>query len=407
MKSIDHRGIIDFIDILPVCIVAVHEQRISGGAIMSRDAISDVIGPSMGFGSHRGRIVDFLPGIALSGALAILSITIARLEWLQSNGIGALTLAIVLGMIVGNTVYPKVASFNAAGVGFCKQTLLRAGIILYGLRLTFQDIAQVGIAGVVIDALVMCSTFALSWWAGTRLLGLDRRTCMLIGAGSSICGAAAVMAAEPVVRGRPEQVTVAVSTVVVFGTLAIFLYPALYHLNARYPVVSISPTRYGIFAGSTIHEVAQVVAAGRAVSDAAANTAVIAKMVRVMMLAPFLVILSTYLSRSDAAGAAASQHTGRAARRIAIPWFALGFVAVAALNSTAVIPHAMVGAAIDVDTGLLAMAMAALGVTTHVSAIRSAGIKPLGLAAILFAWLILGGGAINAAVSAVCAYHPG
>jgi uncharacterized integral membrane protein (TIGR00698 family) len=260
---------------------------------------------------------------------------------------------------------------------------------------------------VIIDALVLSSTFALAWWAGTRIFGLDRKTALLIGAGSSICGAAAVMAAEPVVQGRAAQVTVAVSTVVVFGTLAIFLYPALYHLNAHYQLLTVTPARYGVFAGSTIHEVAQVVAAGRAVTDAA-NTAVITKMVRVMMLAPFLILLSTYLSRHPESAAdpdsdlAPSQPVESASKRsIVIPWFALGFVAVAAVNSALVLPHVLVTGAITLDTFLLAMAMAALGVTTHVSAIRTAGIKPLGLAALLFGWLILGGLAINAGVSAM------
>jgi uncharacterized integral membrane protein (TIGR00698 family) len=348
------------------------------------------------------------PGIALTGALAALAIELGKLAWLQANGISALTLAIVLGMLVGNTVYPRLASACAGGVIFSKQTLLRAGIILYGLRLTFQDIADVGISGVAIDIVVLGSTFVLSWWVGTQIFGLDRRTAMLIGAGSSICGAAAVMATEPVVRGRAEQVTVAVSTVVVFGTVDIFLYPAMYHLNSRYHLLAMSPTAYGIYAGSTIHEVAQVVAAGRAVADAAANTAVITKMVRVMMLAPFLIILSTYLSRTphggddgdappagDSSPPRASQHPGR----IVIPWFALGFVAVAGLNSLAVLPHAFVSTAVDVDTGLLAMAMAALGATTHVSAVRTAGIKPLALAALLFIWLIFGGVAINVGIS--------
>ena len=146
-------------------------------------------------------------------------------------------------MIVGNTVYPRMAAVAADGVAFSKQALLRVGIVLYGLRLTFQDIANVGVAGVIIDALMLSSTFALSWWVGTRIFGLDRKTALLIGAGSSICGAAAVMATEPVVRGRAEQVTVAVSTVVVFGTLAIFLYPALYRLNAHYHLLPVSPVR--------------------------------------------------------------------------------------------------------------------------------------------------------------------
>jgi uncharacterized integral membrane protein (TIGR00698 family) len=343
----------------------------------------------------------------------LLALQIGRVPWLQANGISALTLAIALGMLVGNTIYPRLALAAAGGIAFSKQTLLRAGIILYGLRLTFQDIANVGITGVLIDLLVLSSTFAVAWWAGTRVFGLDRKTALLIGAGSSICGAAAVMAAEPVVHGRAEQVTVAVSTVVVFGTLAIFLYPALYHLNAHYQLLTVTPVRYGIFAGSTIHEVAQVVAAGRAVTDAAANTAVITKMVRVMMLAPFLILLSAYLSRhpEDAADSAAARTAGAtvsdqpaesaAKHRIVIPWFALGFVVVAAVNSGVVLPHALVTGATTLDTFLLAMAMAALGVTTQLSAVRTAGIKPLALAALLFGWLICGGLAINAGVSAV------
>lgn len=342
-----------------------------------------------------------LAGLLLTGMLAALAAELARFPWLQANGISVLTLAIVLGMLAGNTVYPQIESRSDSGVAFSKQTLLRLGIVLYGLRLTFQDIAAVGAAGVAIDGIVLTSTFALSWWAGTRIFRLDRTTAMLIGAGSSICGAAAVMAAEPVVRGRAEQVTVAVSTVVVFGTLAIFLYPALYHLNERYHLLAISSSAYGILAGSTIHEVAQVVAAGRAISDAAANTAVITKMVRVMMLAPFLVILSAYLSRGTDAVAGPRTQNVSSRRRIVIPWFAFGFLAVTALNSLHLLPMALVDTAVQVDNFVLAMAMAALGLGTRVSAIRNAGTKPLGLAALLFGWLILGGTAINLIVTAV------
>jgi hypothetical protein len=155
-------------------------------------------------------VIDPFPGIALVGALAAIAIALGNIGWFESTGISALTLAIALGMIVGNTLYPRIAHAGASGVTFSKQTLLRLGIILYGLRLTFQDIATVGIPGVTIDFLVLSSTFVLSWWMGTRLFGLDRKTAMLIGAGSSICGAAAVMATEPVVRGRAEQLNRAV-----------------------------------------------------------------------------------------------------------------------------------------------------------------------------------------------------
>jgi uncharacterized integral membrane protein (TIGR00698 family) len=357
----------------------------------------------------RGRelILGKLPGILLTGVIALIASQWSKAPWMQAHGISALTLAIVGGMLVGNTIYPRIAGFSGQGVVFSKQILLRAGIILFGLRLTFQDIGHVGAVGVLIDALVLSSTFALSWWAGTKLFGLNRRTAMLIGAGSSICGAAAVMATEPVVRGRAEEVCVAVSTVVAFGTLAIFVYPALYHLNDRLHLVSMTPFAYGIFTGSTVHEVAQVVAAGKAVAETAANTAVITKLVRVMMLAPFLVLLSSYLSRNAEEGTvlapapAPAPAPAATAWRSVIPWFALGFIAVAGFNSLSVLPHAFVSSAIDVDTLILATAMAALGVSTQASAIRAAGFKPLALAALLFCWLILGGFAINAGITAL------
>jgi len=354
------------------------------------------------------RWIGFLPGILLTGAVAILANELSKGAWMQAHGISALTLAIVIGMIAGNTFYPRLAGVSARGVAFSKQTLLRAGIILYGLRLTFQDIGRVGAVGVIVDAIVLSSTFALSCWAGTRLFGLNRRTAMLIGAGSSICGAAAVMATEPVVRGRAAEVSIAVSTVVAFGTLAIFIYPALYHLNDRLHWVSITPFAYGIFTGSTVHEVAQVVAAGKAVAETTANTAVITKLVRVMMLAPFLVLLSAYLSRNSGKVAfekvaAPAINTGPHPWRGVIPWFALGFIAVAGFNSLALLPRAVVSTAIDVDTLILATAMAALGVSTQFSAIREAGVKPLALAALLFGWLIVGGFAINTGISVLFA----
>ncbi|KAF1053839.1 MAG: hypothetical protein GAK43_01216 [Stenotrophomonas maltophilia] len=336
------------------------------------------------------RIIHLLPGLCLTAVLAALAIVLGRLELFAHHGISALTLAIALGIVVGNSLFPRIASHAGAGVVFSKQLLLRAGIILYGLRLTFQDIAGVGIHGVLLDALVLCSTFGLAYVLGTRVFGLDRTTTLLIGAGSSICGAAAVMATEPVVRGRTEQVSIAVSTVVVFGTLGIFLYPALFQLNQHWGVLATDPGTWGVYIGATVHEVAQVVAAGRSIGIEAADTAVITKMVRVMMLAPFLILLSAWLARDKQA-----HHAGHAKQRITIPWFAVGFVAVAGLNSLVHLPTTLVGHLNDLDTFLLAMAMAGLGLGTHLSAVRSAGLRPLLLATVLFAWLVLGGGLLT------------
>ena len=181
--------------------------------------------------------------------------SLADTGWFRAHGLSALTLAIVLGLVVGNTLYPRVAGVMAPGVDFSRQRLLRAGIVLYGLRLTLQDIGHVGLAGVAIDAVMLTSTFGLAWLLGTRVFGLPRSTVILIGAGSSICGAAAVMATEPVARARSGEVAVAVSGVVVFGTIAMFLYPLLYPQLAS--LLHWSPADYGLYVGSTVHEVAQ------------------------------------------------------------------------------------------------------------------------------------------------------
>ena len=347
------------------------------------------------FSDRYGRL---LPGLLLSGIIAWGAIALGKLAWMQSHGMSALTLAIMLGIVLGNSVYGRLAPTCGAGVTFSKQTLLRLGIILYGFRLTFQDIGQVGLAGIAIDALVLASTFGLAMFLGTRVFKLERNSAILIGAGSSICGAAAVMATEPVVRGRSEDVTVAVSTVVVFGTIAIFLYPLLYQLNQGWQLLGATPTAFGVYIGSTVHEVAQVVAAGKSIGQEAANAAVIAKMVRVMMLAPFLVILSAVLAR----GKGKADGNGKAAK-LAIPWFAFIFIGAVAFNSLGLLPAGTVAAITEFDTALLAMAMAALGLTTHMSAIRRAGIKPLLLAGLLFCWLIAGGAAINHVVASLFA----
>lgn len=348
-------------------------------------------------------------GVFASALIAYSAIELGKIAWLQTHGLSALTLAIVLGMLLGNTVYPKIAAHAGSGVTFSKQSLLRVGIIFYGFRLTMHDIGHVGLAGVLIDASVLTSTFALAWFLGTRVLKLDRNTALLIGAGSSICGAAAVMATEPIVRGKAEQVTVAISTVVLFGTLAIFLYPALYDLNMLWGFIPAGSRAYGIFAGSTIHEVAQVVAAAHSIGSDAADTAVIAKMVRVMMLAPFLIGLSVFLAREKSRSGGMNKSRKESAdndvqpkkSKLTIPWFAFAFVAVVVLNSFAWLPQSVIDIAVATDTTMLAMAMAALGLTTHVSAMRQAGIKPLLLGATLFAWLIAGGAAINTVITAL------
>lgn len=329
-------------------------------------------------------------GLALAAIIAVAAMAAAAMPVMQRLGMSALTLAIILGILIGNTVFPAIARHTAAGVDFAKNSVLRLGIILFGLRITLQQIEAVGWAGIVVDALMVTLTFMVALQLGTRVFRLDRQTATLIGAGAAICGAAAVMATEPVARAQPHKVSVAVATVVIFGTVGMFVYPLLY------PFLGLTEHAYGMFTGSTVHEVAQVVAAGRSVSEGAADIAVIEKMLRVMMLAPFLIALSA----AQRPKTAASPHGHTASRRppIVIPWFAVLFVAASAINSLHVLPEGLVAALLRIDTVLLAAAMAALGLRTHASAIRQAGARPLLLAASLFVFLSVGGYFINRAV---------
>lgn len=329
-------------------------------------------------------------GVLLVGAVAAAGFATAQLPWARQLGLSALTCAIVVGIAAGNSLFPPLAPHAAAGVDFSRTVLLRVGIVLFGLRLTLQQIADVGRTGIVIDALMLTLTFLLGVQLGTRLFKLDRDTAILIGAGSAICGAAAVLATEPLMRAEAHKVSVAVAGVVLFGTLAMLIYPALY------PYLGLSERAYGIFAGSTIHEVAQVVAAGRSVGVGAANTAVIEKMLRVMMLAPFLLILSSRLRMQppDSRAQAAPR-----ARRITIPWFAVLFIIASLVNSTGLLDATVRSALLRIDTVLLAMAMAALGLRTDLGAIRQAGARPLALAATLAVFLLAGGYGVNLLVT--------
>lgn len=320
-------------------------------------------------------------GLVLALGLSVVAMVSAPY---LGQAVSPLLLAIVIGLVLGNTLYPKWQAHTSAGIEIAKKQVLRTAIVLYGFRLTFSDIAAVGGAALLIDAIMVFATFFLTIYLGRRWFEVDRESTVLIGAGASICGAAAVLAAEPVVKAPAHKVSVAVATVVLFGTVAMFLYPLIYTLG----ILPINGAEFGIYIGSTVHEVAQVVAAGGVISDAVADTAVITKMTRVMMLAPFLLMLSVMMRR---------QGQGKQVK-IGLPWFAVGFVLVVALHSLPIWPPILVEGLVLIDTVLLSMAMAALGLTTNFSAMKQVGLAPFKLGAAILLWLIVGGALINMAV---------
>lgn len=347
---------------------------------------------------HNRHILGLI--VVLIGSLFCLWLNMSLDTWSDGRiiGLSSLTLAILLGMILGNTLYPNFSEQLSDGVNFAKGQILRLAIIFYGFKLTLTQVASVGMPAVMTDALVLTSTFLLTYWLGTRWLKVDKQTTLLIGAGASICGAAAVIAAEPVVKAEAHKVTIAVATVVVFGTIAMLLYPFLYQLGWLQPWLNTQ--QYGIYTGSTIHEVAQVVVAGNAVSTEVGNTAVVTKMIRVMMLAPFLLILSFALTTGSSKNGEKLSLMKRV-QQVKVPWFAFVFILVVLLHTWVPMTASFERSMVMLDDVLLTMAMFALGLTTHLSAVKQAGVKPLILGAMMFAWLIIGGGLINIGIAAL------
>lgn len=336
------------------------------------------------------KCIDFCaaraPGIALSVALAQLSMAVAKTA--LGTHVSPLLWATILGMTYGNLLHsPEAKQSLATGIKFSKGRLLRLGIILYGFKITLQQIAGIGMAGLATDIVMVCSTLALGMTLGTKWLGLDRSTSTLIGSGAAICGCSAVLATQPVVGGESHQVSAAVGTVVVGGTISMFLYPFLYKLL---PFLAASPKLMGIYTGSTIHEIAGVVAAGNAMGGDVAFTAVVTKLARVLLLAPVLTTLSWMQNRRCFKEAAAKGMTS-AKCKLVLPWFAFGFVAVSAMNSVVTFPTAIVKLASQASAFSLLCAMAALGIDSDFKAIRKMGNKPLLLAGILWTWLAVGG----------------
>lgn len=325
---------------------------------------------------------SMLHGVLLITLFSLAAFYIGDMEFVKRLSFSPMIVGIILGMLYANSLRNNLPDTWVPGILFCSKRILRIGIILYGFRLTFQDVTAVGLPAILIDAIIVTVTVCGGVLIG-KLLKMDRSIALLTSVGSGICGAAAVLGAESAINTKPYKTAVAVSTVVIFGTLSMFLYPVLY----RNGVFDLSPEMMGLFTGSTVHEVAHVVGAGNAMGQGVSNTAIIVKMIRVMMLVPALLVISWAVARNLTKRDAAEQAKGK----ITIPWFAILFLVVIGFNSFNLLPVALVEWINQFDTFLLTMAMTALGAETSFDKFKKAGAKPFLLAAILFVWLIGGG----------------
>lgn len=309
-------------------------------------------------GRGRFRLSDGpAPGLALCAAIAVAAYALSRAQ--TAIPLSPMMIAIVLALLIAATV--GAPAWAKAGQGFTMRRLLRLAIVLLGFQLTASDVGALGAQAVVVILGALVATFFFTRWFGS-LIGVDRGLSELIASGTSICGASAIVATNSVTRAPQEDVVYALAAITFFGSVAMFALPALYG------PLGLSPVEYGLWAGGSVHEVAQVVAAGFQPGQQEGETAMIAKLVRVAAMAPMILWL----------GAARSASDGPAPP---IPWFVVGFAAVILLNSALEPPLWFRQWAQVVTIFLLTMALAALGLGADIRKLRLKGPRPFALGA--------------------------
>ena len=346
----------------------------SGMTTMS-SAAEETAGGTSGGAAAVATLRRLAPGVGLAVLLALVATGVQRASGIA--GLSPLVIAMVLGMGLRN-------SFGAlpgtqAGITFSMRRILRFAIILLGFQLTLSQVAAVGAQGIAVIVLTLVCTFLFTKAMG-RAMGVERRLAELIAAGTSVCGASAVIATNTVTRGADEDVAYAIACVTVFGSLSMLLFPLLAG------PLGLGPQSYGLWSGAAIHEVAQVVAAAFAQGAEAGQAGTVAKLSRVILLAPLILSLGFWAVRR---GTGAGAEGGPVQAKAPMPWFVLGFIAVVALNSLVHLPDLWQGRMVTATAFLLTVALAAMGLETDFRKLRAKGLRPLALGAL--AWVFVSG----------------
>jgi len=311
-----------------------------------------------------GRVRPVLPGICVAILIGAAATAIASV----SEALSPLVVGVVLGGIVANMIHQP--SFLDSGVAICARPVLRAGVVLLGLRLSLGDVATLGAKGLLVVGFVVTVTFFGTQLIGRRL-GLSADLSLLVATGYSICGASAIAAVDGVIEAREEEAAYAITLVTLCGTLSIFALPPLGNL------LGLHGEAFGIWVGGAVHDVGQVVATASVEGEGALRSATIVKLTRVMLLAPMVALIALRRRRSD--GAISGQ------RPPLVPGFVGGFLLTVLLRSSGALPANILDVASSAETMLLTVAMVGLGMGVRVSRMRELGGRPLALGAISWA----------------------
>lgn len=312
-------------------------------------------------------------GEVLPGLLLVAMVTAAAYGLRQMPGLSVLSpmiWAILIGIAIANVT--GVAPAAHGGIALSGKKLLRLSVALLGLQLTVTQLGDIGLAGLLVIGLAVVSTYCFTLLLG-KVMGVHPSLTRLIAAGTSICGASAIAAANAVERAREDHVTYAVAGITLFGTAAMFLLPI------AGVALGLDPLAFGLWSGASVHEVAQVVAAGYQAGPEAGDFAVAVKLTRVLTLAPMLILVGLFLGRSRKTGEGGAGGIGFTQ---ALPLFVLAFLALVLANSFALVPAMIREPLVEATPVMLTAALGALGLNTRFAQLGEHGLRPMALAGI-------------------------
>lgn len=312
-----------------------------------------------------------IPGVLFCVAIAVAAKFIAETSVVKDSlHIGLLLIVILIGMLIRSLF--KLPDLLMPGISYAQKPILRLAVAGLGFKLTIQELAKLGAPALLVVTISTGAALWLGYWVATRL-GLSEKGAILLSVGGGICGASAIVAADSVVQSKKSDTAVALGIITFFGTVGILIYPWLGH------ALHMGANAYSVWNGASLHEMAQVVAAGDAFGvKGVTELSAVAKLARICLLAPTVLYLAWYMRRTG-------ESTGKA--KGLVPWFLIAFVICAAIASTGLIPKATLKAIQEVDTWLLAIGMTGVGLAAGFADLKAAGIKPI--LAGLIQWIFL------------------
>jgi uncharacterized integral membrane protein (TIGR00698 family) len=320
-----------------------------------------------------------LPGLAIAASIAAVAFVVEYLIKNNTAGvISPLVIAVVLGALTSNLGW--LPENCRVGLGFAARNLLRLGIVLLGLQLSFSQVRELGAPGLALVIVVVAATFVGTQWLGKKM-GLSPGLSLLVATGFSICGASAIAAMRPVSDADDDDMAYAIALVTICGTLAIFLLPVIGEL------IGFSGAQFGSWVGASVHDVAQTVATAASGNDDAQDAAIVVKLTRVMLLAPLVAAVSFTRRQKLNRTIATDSKTQKAKLPPIVPLFVVGFIAAISINSSFNLPSEFLSNVKWLEKSLLACALVGLGAGVDARKLRRVGSRPLALG--LISWMLI------------------